>query len=154
MIAELQERYRVDEDSFISLYHILTYKALSCFWQFFPFPILVACCRYFSFVYPNLTPFPTWTTIYFRWQLVYRNSKVPKCVSAAPIFSRKNKCLNYSTDCIGRVTTTRNCAGQWGLSLYATLLNVSTPPFVIPPPHTLCLGHLHGLITETNYKHL
>ena len=101
MIAELQERYRVDEDSFISLYHILTYKALSkvsMFLTILPISntggsaadILVFCT-------PNLTPFPTWSTI-TSTNLLTGIWKVPNHVSAAPIILGFPAKTNVSAD--------------------------------------------------------
>ena len=141
MIAELQERYRVDEDSFISLYHILTYKALSkvsMFLTILPISntggsaadILVFCT-------PNLTPFPTWSTI-TSTNLLTGIWKVPNHVSVAPIilgFPAKTN-VSATTDFVGRVTTTPNCVGEEGSASFLPYSMLGHPPPLSLKPNT------------------
>ena len=77
---------------------------------------------------------------------------------------QQGKCLSYPPDCVGGFTETPNCVGGEGTSPFEPPLMGGHPPLKFPPyslfrPNggrktIIFLSHFHGLVSDTNYKHL
>ena len=114
---------------------------------------------------------------YYFYQLAYRDSKVPKCfvglnqMQCSPSFDwnwgkqndptacwhqlhprfqvlQQGKCFRYPPERVGGVTETINCVPPLKFPPYSLF-----SPKGGPKNHQL-FTHFHGLVPDTNYKHL
>ena len=102
----------------------------------------------------------------FHWNWGKQNDPTACWHQLHPRFRvlQQGKCFRYPPDCMGGVTEPRIAWAVRGLCPLPTPINGGTRPLKFPPyllfrpkggRKTInCFSHFHGLVPDTNYKHL